>query len=253
MLQLTRPLAFIDIESTGLDREKDRIIELAICIMTPGLLLQSYDFRFNPGIAIPAEATAIHGISDADVSDLQSFKDFAGRIHELVCECDIAGFNSNAFDVPMLYFEFLRAGITWDYSKCRMIDVGNIFKIREQRTLSAAVKFYTGKDHEDAHGAESDALATVEVLKAQIAKYPDLPTTVDELALYSNFGKKMLDVSGKFSEDADGDIILNFGPNRGKKAKDNIGFLEWMLSKNFPPDTLKIAASIIHADENDFF
>jgi DNA polymerase III subunit epsilon len=257
MLQLTRPLAFIDIESTGLNKETDRIIELAICIMTPDLPIQEFTFSFNPGIPIPAEATAIHGISDADVSDLQSFKEFAKSIHDMLCECDIAGFNSNAFDVPMLYFELLRAGITWDYSKCRMIDVGNIFKIREQRTLSAAVKFYTGQDHEDAHGAKADALATAEVLKAQFAKYPDLPATVNELALYSNYGKKMLDVSGKFAMDEKGVIILNFGPHKGKPAKENISFLDWMMSKDFAPDTKSVAMTVIHEDfesnENHIF
>lgn len=250
MLQLTRPLAFIDIESTGLDKEKDRIIELAICIMTPDLPIEKFTFSFNPGIPIPPEATAIHGISDADVCDLQSFKDFAKSIHDMLCECDIAGYNSNAFDVPMLYFELLRAGIVWDYSKSRMIDVGNIFKIKEERTLSAAVKFYTGAEHTDAHGAESDAMATYNVLIAQFIRYPDLPATVDELALFSNYGRKVMDVSGKFTEDVDGDIIFNFGPQRGKKAKEHIGFLEWMLSKDFPPDTQKIAAQIIRDFQN---
>lgn len=250
MIQLTRPLAFIDIESTGLDKEKDRIIELAVCIMTPDLPIQPFAFKFDPGIPIPAEATAIHGITDADVKGFPPFKEFAQTIHDLLMEGDIAGYNSNAFDVPMLYFEFLRAGITWDYSKCRMIDVGNIFKIREQRTLSAAVKFYTGADHTEAHGAKADALATADVLEAQFAKYADLPATVDELALFSNYGRKMMDVSGKFTEDADGDIIFNFGPQRGKKAKEHIGFLEWMLSKDFPPDTQKIAAQIIRDFQN---
>lgn len=247
MIQLTRPLAFIDIESTGLDKEKDRIIELAVCIMTPDLYIQPLAFTFNPGIPIPAEATAIHGITDADVKDFPPFKDSAQTIHDLLMEGDIAGYNSNAFDVPMLYFEFLRAGIAWDYSKCRMIDVGNIFKIREQRTLSAAVKFYTGADHTESHGAKADALATANVLTMQLQRYPDLPATVDELALYSNYGKKMLDVSGKFAMDEKGVIILTFGKYRGQPAKEHIDFLEWMCYANFPPDTKRIADSIIQS------
>lgn len=260
MLKLLRPLAFLDIESTGLNRENDRIVELGIWIIPAEIPVvrlvdpQKYAFRFNPGIPIPAEVTAIHGISDADVKDEPSFKDIAKEILELIIECDIAGFNSNSFDLPMLYNEFMRSGIAWDYIRHNFIDVGNIFKIKEPRTLSAAVKFYTGADHEDAHGALPDAIATADVFAAMLTKYEGtLPSTIEELALFSNYGKKMLDISGKFSYDDAGEVIFNFGPHRGKRAKDQTSFLEWMVYKaSFPPDTVKIAMQFLNEPDDIF-
>jgi len=251
MLKLLRPLAFLDIESTGLNRENDRIVELAINISDSN---KRYLFRFNPGISIPAEATAIHGISDADVANEPPFADLVKDILEILLPCDIVGFNSNIFDLPMLYNEFMRAGIIWDYTKHNFIDVGNIFKIQEPRTLSAAVKFYTGADHEDAHGAQSDAEATAKVFNAMLTKYEGtLPSTIEELALFSNYGKKMLDISGKFATDDAGEVIFNFGPHRGKRAKDEISFLQWMVYKaSFPPDTVKIAMQFLNEPDDIF-
>lgn len=254
MIQLTRPLAFIDIESTGLDRDKDRIVEIAIHYMLADPSISQHPFevhqRLNPGIPIPETASQIHGITNEMVKDMPSFKDVAHDILDSINDCDIAGFNSNSFDVPMLYNEFLRAGITWDYTKHKMVDVGNIFKLKEPRTLSAAVKFYTGVDHEGAHGAQSDAAATAAVLAMQLTRYPDLPQTIEELALFSNYGKKMMDVSGKFTEDENGVIILTFGKYRGMPAKDHIDFLMWMLRADFPPDTCRIAEEIIEEYQN---
>jgi len=251
MIKPLRPLAFLDIESTGLNRENDRIVELAIIVSDPP---KKYLFRFNPGIPIPAEATAIHGISDADVANENTFTALSQAIFEILLPCDIVGFNSNSFDLPMLYHEFMRAGITWDYTKHNFIDVGNIFKIQEPRTLSAAVKFYTGANHEDAHGALADAIATADVFAAMLTKYEGtLPSTIEELALFSNFGKKMLDISGKFATDDNGEVIFNFGPHRGKRAKDEISFLQWMVYKaSFPPDTVKIAMQFLNEPDDIF-
>lgn len=245
-LNLMRPLCFIDLEATGLDRENDRIVEISILKMDEEGEVTVKTRRINPEMPIPAQATEIHGITDQDVTNEPTFKRLAKGLHDFIKDCDLAGYNSNAFDFPMLYAEFRRAGIEWEYSKSSMVDVGNIFKIREPRTLEAAVKFYTGQDHENAHGAEADVRATVAVFFKQIFKYTDLPETIEELALLSNHGKPMLDLSGKFSIDVDGDVIFNFGPHRGKKAKDELSFVQWMYSKDFPPDTKAICNNLLN-------
>lgn len=243
-LNLKRPLAFIDIESTGLNVEEDRIIELSVCKFFPDGSIEKRTRRFNPDINIPFESTEIHGITNEDVKDLPNFAYTANGLLKLLAGCDIAGFNSNRFDVPMLYFEFQRADILWDYKAFKMIDVGNIFKIQEPRTLEAAVKFYCNREHEKAHSAEADTIATVDVFLAQLEKY-ELPEDIEELAIYSNHGNKMLDLSGKFVYDKDGDIIFNFGPHRKKKVKDELSFVAWMTTKDFNVDTKDICHSIL--------
>jgi DNA polymerase III subunit epsilon len=247
-LQITRPIIFLDIESTGLNREADRIIELAFLKLDVDGTTTNACRRFNPGIPIPEASTAIHGIKNEDVENLAMFKEFASQTHRFLLECDIAGYGSNYFDIPLLYFELLRAGINWDYTKNNFIDVGNLFKIQEPRDLTAAVKFYTGKEHSDAHGALPDVLATVEVFKAQIERY-ELPQNVNELAIYSNYGNKILDLSGKLTYNPEGVIIFNFGPKRGEPALDNIDFVEWMMMKDFAPDTQAICQQLI----NEFY
>lgn len=246
MYHLMRPIIFIDIESTGLNRETDRIIELAYVRLNVDGTTDSKCKRFNPGIPIPEASTAVHGIKNEDVANEPPFSQFAKPIHSFIDGCDIAGFGSNSFDVPLIYFELLRAGINWDYNRSNFIDVGNIFKLEEPRTLTAAVKFYTGKEHSDAHGAMPDVLATYEVFKAQIERYPELPEKVEELAVYSNYGNKILDLPGKFTYNETGDIIFNFGPKRGEKALDNIDFVNWMMMKDFAPDTQAICQQIIN-------
>lgn len=242
---ITRPIIFLDIESTGLNRETDRIIELAYLILNPDGSTTSRCKRFNPTIPIPEASTLIHGIKDEDVANEPRFVEFAIAIHKYIDGCDIAGFGSNSFDIPMLYFEFLRAGITWDYSKSNFIDIGNLYKIKEPRTLTAAVKFYTGKEHTEAHGALADVEATYEVFVAQTLNY-ELPETIEELSLLTNYDKKVLDLSGKFTYNEAGDIVFNFGPKRGTKASDEIGLLEWMINKDFAPDTKKICHQILN-------
>lgn len=246
MLQLLRPLIFADFETTGTDTQNDRIIEYSFCKLMPDGSKEIKTGRINPTILIPEGATAVHGITNDDVKDSPLFKQKAKGLLSFIEDCDLGGFNSNSFDYPLLYAEFNRAGIEWDYSKHNLVDPGNIFKIQEARTLAAAYKFYCGKDLEGAHGAENDILATVEVFQSQLERYPDLPQTIKELALYSNYGVQRLDMGGKFVMDKDGKTILfNLGKLKGQPAKD-YGFLNWMLFKaDFPPDTRKIAKQLI--------
>jgi DNA polymerase III subunit epsilon len=247
-LQLTRPIAFFDIESTGIDRENDRIVEIAVSKLFPDGQAKTVSRRVNPTIPIPASASEVHGITDADVANEPTFKQLAKGLLELLFGCDIAGFNSNSFDVPMLFNEFQRAGHFWDYTKFNMIDVGNLFKIQEPRTLSAAVKFYCGRELEGAHGAAADIEATIDVFISQLTKYEDqegFPQTIEDLALYTNYGNKLADLSGKFVYNKEGVLLLNFGKHKGNPAADHIDFLEWMISKDFPADTYAFATGVI--------
>lgn len=243
-LKLDRPLAFIDIEASGLDTQLDKIIELSITKLFPNGERENRTWRFNPGIHIPEKSTEIHGIRDEDVANEKSFEFYAGDINFLLSDSDIAGFNSNRFDVPILYAELSRAGFDYDYISAHMLDVGNLFKIQEPRTLEAAVRFYLGREHEGSHGAKSDTDATLDVFLAQVEKYPDLPQTIEELSIYTNYGNRFLDLSGKFSFDESGDYIFTFGKPKGEKVKNDMGFLNWILSKDFTPDTLEMARKI---------
>jgi DNA polymerase-3 subunit epsilon len=204
--------------------------------------------RINPGVPIPAAATLVHKIKDEDVKDCPTFPSIAKSLLEWISGSDIVGFNSNRFDVPMLYFHFLRMGLDWDWRSVNMIDAGNIFKIKEERTLSRAVEFYLGRKHEDAHSAEADIIATKQVFFAQLGRYDDLPKSLEELALLSNFNQERIDMAGNFTKDAEGDIIFNFGKHRGRKAKNEPGFLNWMLGQNFPLDTKRIAQKLISGE-----
>lgn len=247
---LEKPIAFIDIESTGVSRDTDRIVEISICKLMPDGKRETKTRRVNPGMPIPAAATAIHGITDADVANELPFARIAVGVLNFIQGCDLAGYNSNAFDYPMLYAELLRAGITWDYKAYRMIDMGNIFKIQEPRTLEAAVKFYCNKEHTKAHSAEADVEATVDVFLGQLMRYENVRTmSMNELQLFCNYDKPILDLSGKFTTNESGDIILNFGPKKGLLAKENLDFVQWMYYKaQFPPDTRKICEELL----NDF-
>jgi DNA polymerase III subunit epsilon len=254
-LQLTKPLAFIDIESTGLDKELDRIIELSLIIEYPAEATGVPRFRktrrINPGIPIPAASTEIHGIRDEDVSGMPMFKDIAQGLILKLSGCDLAGFGSNYFDWPILNNEFARCGILWDYSACNFIDVGNIFKIQEPRTLSAAVKFYHGVEHDGAHGADADCHATYLVFQSMLLRYPNLPDTIEGIGVFSNFGNKMLDLSGKFAYNEQGQIVFNFGPKRNLPAADHPDFVEWMLTKNFPADSQSVCYQVLASLNRD--
>lgn len=239
-------MAVLDIESTGTDPLNDRIIEISILKIGTDGNQDIRTRRFKPEIPISESAIAVHGITDKELQHEPAFKSVAQALMNYIFGCDIAYFGGNKFDVKILYYELYRAGIEWQYQACRLIDVGNIYKIKEERSLTAAVKYYLGRENVGAHGAEADTKATFEVLISQLQKYEDLPDTVEELSLFSNFGKPVLDLSGKFSYNDSNDIILNFGPKFGEKALDNIDFVEWMLYRaNFPPDTRVICTNLI--------
>jgi len=251
MIQLKRPIVFFDVETTGTDKTLDRIIEISVCKLGVDYQQQIKTRRVNPMIPIPEEVTKIHGIKNEDVANEPEFRAIAKGIHQFISGCDIAGFNSNTFDVPFLYNEFERAGIVWDYTLHNFIDVCNIYKIKEPRTLSEAVKFYIGGTHEDAHSAEADVLATMNVLVKQLEKYPDLPTDMEELYKQSNYGHKLIDLNGWFKYDASGEnIIFNKGTNRGKKVMDKVQYLEWMLNHDFSSDVKLICRKLIAQSKN---
>ena len=243
--KFSRPIAFFDIEATGLDTNKDRIVELAICKLHPDYTREDFSWLINPQMLIPAASSAIHGIYDQDVVDEQTFSQLAPFIWDILAGCDFGGFNSNRYDIPMLYAEFLRAGLTLDYSSRRFVDVGNIFKRKERRTLEAAVLFYLGYTFENAHSAVADINETVNVFLKQLQEYPDLPQDMDAMHLYCNHDKPVLDLSGKFTIDGDGDIVFNFGTKKGNKAKFDSGYVQWMYSKDFAPDTMAICEKLL--------
>lgn len=242
-LQITRPICFLDVETTGVNVEEDRIVEIGIFKKFPDGLEETKSRRINPGIPIPQSASEVHGITDELVKDCPKFINIAKGMHDFISGCDLAGFNCNSFDFPLLFHEFARAGINWNYQDHFFIDMGNLYKIREPRTLGAAYKFYVGKDLENAHDASVDIKATYDVFVKQLTMYDDLPKDIKELSLYSNYGKEIVDISGKFVKDEQGDYVFNFGSHKGKKAKTEKKYLEWMLkpSSKFSADTKRIA------------
>jgi len=244
-LKLTRPLCFIDAETTGLSTSTDKIIEISICKLNIDGTTETKTKRFNPEIPISAEATALHGYTNEMLANEPTFKKVAKGLLAFITDCDIAGFNSNSFDLPMLFFEFQRAGVSWDYTKVHFIDAGNIFKIKEERTLAGAYQFFCNKVLENAHNSESDILATLEVLDAQLAKYEDLPSDMAELAVFSNYGIQRIDIGNKFAKDTDGDLVFNFGENRGKKCLQNVKMLKWIIGKDFTDDVKAICELLI--------
>lgn len=228
-LILVRPLAFFDIESTGKNPQQDRIVELGIIVLYPDGTRRQHRFLVNPTVPIPDEVVLVHGITNEMVKDCPTFKEVSGQIVEVLEGCDLGGFNSNKFDIPMLDAELRRAGIDLDFSGTHFVDIGVLFKIFAPRTLTAAVLGYLFKDHEGAHGALADTEATIDVLFAQLEKHPECPVTVEELALKSNYDKRRLDIAGKFEYRGDGVEIFTFGQHKGEPLATNKSYLEWML------------------------
>ena len=239
-LNLTCPVVFFDLETTGTDINKDRIVEICYLKVWPNGNEDAHTMRINPDMHIPEEASKVHGIYDDDVKDCPTFKEVAKNIAKDFEGADIAGFNSNRFDVPLLAEEFLRADVDIDLARHRFIDVQVIFHKKEQRTLSAAYKFYCGKNLEDAHTALADTRATYEVLKAQLDKYPDLQNDMKFLSDYSSFTKNV-DFAGRMAYDDNGAEVFNFGKYRGQLVKDVLakdpGYYSWILNSEFTLNT----------------
>lgn len=251
-IQLSRPLATMDLEATGVQVGKDRIVEICIHKTYPDNSSEIYTKRVNPEIPIPLEVSEIHGIYDSDIIDAPKFGDIADEILEFLNETDLAGFNSNKFDVPMLVEEFYRVGKEFPMENRKLIDVQNIFHKMEERTLAAAYKFYCGKDLENAHSAEADTMATYEVLLAQLEKYSDLGKDVDSLHAFSQ-RYKHLDFMGRITENKTGDACFNFGKYKGQKVtevlKKDPAYYGWMMNGDFPHYTKKVLTDIKNSME----
>lgn len=246
-LNLKNPMAFIDLETTGINVAKDRIVEMCIVKVNPNGEEEVKTFRVNPEMPIPAQSTAIHGICDEDVKDEPTFKELGKTIAKYLEGCDLAGYNSNRFDFPLLAEEFLRSDIDFDMRKRKFVDVQTIFHKMEQRTLVAAYRFYCDKELEGAHGAEADTKATYEVLKSQLDRYEGLENDVDYLSDFSSQNKNA-DFAGMIIYDEDGVEIFNFGKNKGvpveKVLKDQPGYYGWIMNSDFPLYTKKILTEI---------
>lgn len=246
-LKLTRPLVFFDLETTGLNISSDRIVELSYHKVYPNGSSESKTYRINPEIHIPQTSSAVHGITDDDVRDCPIFAQIAREVVKVIEGCDLAGYNSNGFDVPLLAEELLRAGIDYDLKRCRFIDAYVIFMKNEPRTLSAAYRFYCGKNLDNAHSANADTKATYEVLCAQLEQYEDLPDTAEGLADYTSFNK-YADFAGRIVYDNDGAEVFNFGKYKGQRLSDvlqkDYGYYGWLMQGDFPQYTKKIFTKV---------
>lgn len=246
-LNLKKPIVFFDLESTGIDVVKDRIVEISIIRVEPNGNESSKTMRINPQMPIPAGASEVHGIYDKDIVDCPTFKEAAAEIAPYFEGADIAGFNSNRFDVPMLAEEFLRAGISINLKRNKLIDVQVIFHKMEQRTLSAAYQFYCDKDLTDAHSAEADTRATYEVLKAQLDKYPNLKNDMDFLSDFTSYSRNV-DFAGRIVYNDKDEAVINFGKHKGRPVTEVLstdpGYYSWMLNSDFPLFTKKVMTEI---------
>jgi DNA polymerase-3 subunit epsilon len=246
-LNLRNPLVFFDLETTGINIAKDRIVEISYVKVYPNGKEESKTKRINPGMPIPPEATAIHGITDEDVKDCLTFKEIAKSLAAQIEGCDLAGFNSNRFDIPMLAEEFLRADIDIDLNRRKFVDVQTIFHKMEQRTLAAAYKFYCGKDLAKAHTSEADTMATYEVLKAQLDRYPELKNDVDYLAQYSSFNNNV-DFAGRMIYNEKQEEVINFGKYKGQLVanvlKNDPSYYAWVMNGDFTLNTKRMLTEI---------
>lgn len=253
-LKLNKPIIFLDLETTGVDAAKDRIIEISLVKILPDGSQDIKTRRINPEMHIPEGASDIHHIYDADVADCPTFKSIAKSLWDYIKGCDLGGYNSNKFDIPVLVEEFLRAGVDVDLKNIRAIDVQNIFHRMEQRTLVAAYKFYCGKDLEGAHSAEADTLATYEVLLAQLEKYEELENDVNFLSEFSTRTQNV-DYAGRIIYDENGIEVFNFGKHKGRPVvevfKSEPSYYSWMMNGDFPLYTKKIITSIYLAGMNN--
>lgn len=247
MLKIHKPICFFDLETTGLNVGKDRIVEISVLKIFPNGNKESKTLRVNPEMPISKEAEAVHGISNEDVANEPTFKEIAPQIWEMMKDSDLAGYNSNRFDVPLIAEEFLRAGIEFDVDKHRLVDVQAVFYKKEPRDLSSAYKFYCDKSLENAHSAAADVEATYEVLKAQIERYDDLENDIQFLSEYTT-QRKTADLAGFIGYNDKGEEIFNFGKHKGKKVTEvfdtDQGYFGWIQGADFPLYTKKVLTKI---------
>ncbi len=241
-LHLKKPIVFFDLEATGVSVANDRIVEYSFLKVDVSNERSVLSGRINPTVAIPLEASLVHGIYDKDVQDLPTFKDVAQQIINFIGHADIAGFNSNRYDVPLLAEEFLRSGIDFDFENRQLVDVQVIFHKLERRTLVAAYKFYCGKELENAHSASADIDATLEVLEAQLDKYDELENSIEFLSEFSS-NSKNFDFAGRFIYNEENVPVFNFGKHKGKPIvqvlEEDPGYYAWMMRGEFPLHTKK--------------
>ena len=252
-LNLKRPIIFFDLETTGVDTARDRIVEISMVKVMPDGEEITKTRRLNPGMHIPEEASAIHGITDDDVRDCPTFAQVARSLEQFIRGCDFGGFNSNRFDLPGMVEEFLRAGVDVDFKRRKFIDVQNIFHKKEQRTLVAAYKFYCDKDLTNAHSAEADTLATLEVLQAQLDRYPDdLKNDIGFLAEFSCRDQNV-DYAGRIVYNDKGVEVFNFGKHKGRSVSEVFrtepSYYSWMMNGDFPLYTKKVITEIRMRDK----
>lgn len=246
-LNLTKPICFFDLETTGTNVAKDRIVEVSILKVFPNGNKESKTWLVNPEMEIPDEVVAVHGISNEKVANEPTFKQLSKEIYAMIRDSDLAGFNSDRFDIPLLAEEMLRAEVDFDMKHMVSVDIQTIFHKMEKRTLGAAYTFYCGKNLEDAHSAEADTKATYEVLLAQLERYPELENNVKKLSEFTT-RKQSLDFAGFIAKGKDGEPIFTFGKHKGKKVNDVLenepGYFGWIINADFPLYTKKVLTQI---------
>ena len=246
-LKLHKPLCVFDLETTGVQVAKDRIVEISILKVNPDASRESKTWLVNPGMPIPPETSAIHGITDEKVKDAPTFKEIASKVMDMIAGTDLGGFNSNRFDVPLLAEELLRAGFDFDLSKFKLVDAQTIFHKMEPRNLTAAYQFYCKKELVNAHSAEADVLATFEVLDAQVGHYEDLPNDIASLSEISSH-HKFADLAGFIAFDKEDKETFTFGKYKGQRVKEvfqkDLGYYGWIQTADFPLYTKKVLTGI---------
>ena len=246
-LKLNRPICFFDLETTGIDVAKDRIVEISIFKVFPNGTTESKTWLVNPTIPIPPQTTAVHGITDEKVANEPTFKELASQVHNMIKDSDLGGYNSDRFDIPLLAEELLRAEVDFDMKNRVSVDVQTIFHKKEERTLSAALKFYCGTNLENAHSAEADTMATYEILKAQLDRYDDLDNDMKWLSEYTT-RKKSVDFAGFIALNKEGKEIFTFGKNKGQLVEEVLekepGYYGWIQGADFPLYTKKVLTAI---------
>lgn len=246
-LKLSKPICFFDLETTGTNVAKDRIVEISILKVYPNGNKESKTWLVNPEITIPDEVVAIHGISNDKVANEPTFKELAREVFNIIKDSDLAGFNSDRFDIPLLAEEMLRSDIDFDLKNMLSVDVQTIFHKMEKRTLGAAYKFYCDKDLNNAHSAEADTMATYEVLLSQLDLYPELENNIKKLSDFSR-RKQSVDFAGFIVLDENGEEIFSFGKHKGKKVLEVLdqepGYFGWILNADFPLYTKKVLTQI---------